>query len=383
MPIHRIQGPDGKIHRIEAPKDANPQQLTAFVASQLAPKEKPGFFDVAQSYTTDIPVRAVKGALGGVESITNIFGADNAVSEMLEGAQEGINEYLVSDTAKQEAVKRSKRLEGKGFLGTLAEVPGILKDDPALIFEVLGSAAPAIAATALTGGAGAVVQGAAALGTGAAMGVGATKESIFDATKNEFIKAGASKQDAIAAAQEAQSYLGKNTDMIALGGALGALASRTGLEPTAARMLAGRVLGKSISQSAGREAIEGALKSAAEKGAIRTGLTEAATEGGQGAQEALAGNLARKREGFDVDVMEGVGQAAALEGTLGGIAGAGVGLAGRSDAASRVAEAEAEAVKEARATRPSEFRAPEDFSRKNVEDALSTAAGEDASFEAN
>lgn len=366
----------------KAQLDAKLAKSGVDMAALMSAPEEPGFFDVVQSYTTDIPVRAVKGALGGVESITNIFGADNAVSEMLEGAQEGINEYLVSDTAKQEALKRSKRLEGKGFFGTLAEVPGILKDDPALLFEVLGSAAPAIAATALTGGAGAVVQGAAALGTGAAMGVGATKESIFDATKSEFLKAGASEEDADAAADEAQSYLGKNTDMIALGGALGALASRTGLEPTAARILAGRVLGKSISQSAGREAIETALKSAAEKGAIRTGLIEAGTEGAQGAQEALAGNLARSREGFDVDVMEGVSQAAALEGTLGGIAGAGVGLAGRSDASSRAAEAEAELVKEERTARPSAFRAPEDFSRDSVAQAINNAVGEDASFEA-
>jgi hypothetical protein len=330
-------------------------------------EEEPGFLDVVQSYTTDIPVRAVKGALGGVESITNLFGADNAVSEMLEGAQEGINEYLVSDTAKQEALKRGKRLEGKGFLGTLAEVPGILKDDPALLFEVLGSAAPAIAATALTGGAGAAV-------VGGAMGVGATKESIFDATKNEFLKAGASKKDAIAAAQEAQSYLGKNTDMIALGGALGALASRTGLEPTAARMLAGKILGKSVSQSAGREAIETALKSAAEKGAIRTGLTEAATEGGQGAQGVLAGNLARSREGFDVDVMEGVGQAAALEGTLGGIAGAGVGLVGKPSAAETEIETESRA--------PADEREDIYAFREGVTSRLATAAGPDLSPEA-
>jgi hypothetical protein len=134
--------------------------------------------------------------------------------------------------------------------------------------------------------------------------------------------------------------------MVALGGALGALASRTGLEPTAARILAGRVLGKSVSQAAGREAIEAALQSAAKKGAIRTGLTEAATEGGQGAQEALAGNLARSREGFDVDVMEGVGQAAALEGTLGGLAGAGVGVLGKSDAVRTAMEQEAELAKE-------------------------------------
>jgi gas vesicle protein len=334
-------------------------------------KEEPGFFDVVQSYTTDIPVRAIKGALGGVESATNIFGPDNAVSEMLEGAQEGINEYLVSDTAKQEALKRSKRLEGKGFLGTLAEVPGILKDDPALLFEVLGSAAPAIAATALTGPVGGVV-------VGGAMGIGTTKESIFDATKDEYIKAGASKKDAIIAAREAQSYVGKNLDMIALGGALSALASRTGLEPTAARMLAGRVLGKSVSQSAGREAIEGALKSAAEKGAIRTGLTEAGTEGAQGAQGVMAGNLARSREGFDVDVMEGVGQAAALEGTLGGIAGAGVGLVGRPSAAARAAEAEAET--ESRA--PADEREDIFAFRKGVTSRLAEAAGPDLSPEA-
>jgi hypothetical protein len=373
MPIHRIQGPDGKIHRIEAPKGANPERLTSFLSSSLAPKkeEEPGFFDVAQSYTTDIPVRAVKGALGGVESITNLFGPDNAVSEMLEGAQEGINEYLVSDTAKQEALKRSKRLEGKGFLGTLAEVPGILKNDPALIFEVLGSAAPAILATGLTGPVGGVL-------VGGAMGIGTTKESIFDATKDEFIKAGSSEKDAIAAAQKAQSYVGKNLDMIALGGALGALASRTGLEPTAARMLAGKILGKSVSQSAGREAMETALKAAAEKGAIRTGLVEAGTEGGQGAQGVLAGNLARSREGFDVDVMEGVGQAAALEGTLGGIAGAGVGLVGKPSAASRAAEAEAGA--ESRA--PADEREDIFAFRKGITSRLATAAGPDLSPEA-
>ena len=381
MPV-RAQLFDGTI--LEFP-DGTPTAVISRVAKEQTAQrktagEEPGFFDIAQSYTTDIPVRAIKGALGGVESITNIFGADNAVSELLEGAQEGINEYLVSDTAKRRAAEREQALEGKGFVETLKEVPGILLKDPALIFEVLGSAAPAVAATALTGGAGAVPAAAAALGTGAAMGVGATKESIYDATKEEFIKAGADEAAAEAAADEAQSYLGKNTDMIALGGALGALASRTGLEPTAARMLAGRVLGKSVSQAAGREAIEAALQSAAKKGAIRTGLTEAGTESAQGAQEALAGNLARKREGFDVDVTEGVGQAAALEGTLGGIAGAGVGVLGKSDAVRTAMEQEAALEAQERAERPV-FGAPEEFNRKNISDALDRAV-KDAPFEA-
>ena len=376
MPIHRIQGPDGKIHRIEAPADANPDQLTSFLASSLAPKEEeePGIFDTIQSYTTDIPVRAVKGALGGVEMATNLFGADNTVSELLRGAQEGINEYLVSDTAKQEAEKRGKRLEGKGFFGTLKEVPGILLDDPVLLFEALGTAAPSLAAAALTGGSSAAVQGAAVLGTGAAMGAGTVKGAIYDATKNELMRAGVSEEDADAAADEAQSYTGENLDMIALGTALGAIASRTGIEPAAARMVAGRILGRSVSQTAGREAIEGALTSAAEKGALRTATTEALTEGAQGAQERLAANLARQRQGADVDLMEGVGSAAALEGTLGGILGGGFGAAGRRAEVSRRLAEEDAAAQEITGEGPT---APEAFGRDVVEQRLRVAAGED------
>lgn len=375
MPIHRIQGPDGKIHRIEAPADADPEALTSFLASSLAPKEEdPGILDTIQSYTTDVPVRAVKGALGGVEAATNLFGADNPVSEILRGAQEGINEYLVSDTAKRAAESRGERLEGKGFLGTLAEVPGILVDDPVLLFEALGSVAPSLAAAAVTGGGSAAVQGAALLGTGAAMGAGAVKGSIYGATKDELMRAGVSEEEAETAAVEAQSYAGENLDMIALGGALGAVASRTGIEPTAARLIAGRILGKSTGQAAGREALEGALLRTAEKGALRTGAAEAVTEGTQGGQQQFAANLALQRQGADVDLMEGVGSAAALEGTLGGIAGTAFGVAGRrADVSRRLAEEDA-AAQLVTGDGP---RAPEGFESAVVEDRLRTAVGPD------
>jgi len=294
------------------------------------PKERPGFLDYLQSNTTDYITRTLKGALGGVEMGTNLFGADNPVSEILRGAQEGINEYLVSDTAKQAAEERSKRLEGKGFFGTLAEVPGIVADDPALLAEVLGTALPSIGAAALTGGSSVGVQGAAMLGTGAAMGAGAIKGSIYATTKEELLKTGRfTEEEAERAASEAQSYAGENLDMIALGTALGAIASRTGMEPTAARLLAGRIVGKSVGQTAGREALETALLQGAQKGAVRTATEEAVLEGAQGAQEKFATNLALQRQGMDVDLMEGVGSAAALEGTLGGALGGGFGLAGR------------------------------------------------------
>jgi hypothetical protein len=341
-----------------------------------APKEEePGVFDKLQYFTTDLITRPAAAALGGVEAVTNVFGADNPVSELLRGAQEGINEYLVSDTAKREAKARSARFEGKGFLGTLAEIPGALVDDPVLLLEALGTAAPSLAAAAATGGGSVAAQGAALLGTGAAMGAGTVKGSIYQTTKNEFMRAGASEDAAEAAADEAQSYAGENLDMIALGTALGALASRTGIEPTAARLVAGRILGKSVGESAGREGLESALLQTAQKGVLRTSATEALTEGAQGGQERLASNLALQRQGMDVDPMEGVGSAVALEGTLGGILGGGFGVAGRRADVKRTMEAEDAALASITGEGP---RAPEGFERATVEQRIRTAAGEDA-----
>jgi len=361
----------------------NPEtkEQLGLVGNQWVPlgnsKEAPGILDTVQSYTTDIPVRTAKGLLGGIKVGTDTLGADNPVSKLLLGAQEGINEYLVSDTAKQRAEARSKSLEGKGFLGTIKEIPRILKDDPVLLAETVGTAIPSIAAAVLTRGKSALTQATAQIGTGAVMGAGAVKGSIYDATKSELLKAGVDEKAAEAAADEAQSYTGKNLDMIALGGALGAIASRTGMEPAAARIIAGRIIGRSISQNAGRETIETALTKAAEKaagkGVLRTAGTEALTEGLQGGQEQLAANLARQREGAGVDVMEGVGSAAALEGTLGGILGGGFGIAAkRADARRKLAEED-----ETQTTTSTESTTLPGFRRKEVEQRLRTVAGED------
>ena len=348
--------------------------------SKLTTPPEPGALDVVQSYTTDIPVRAFKGALGGIQAGTDTLGANNPVSKLLLGAQEGINEYLVSDTAKQRAEARSKSLEGKGFLGTIKEIPRILKDDPVLLAETVGTAIPSIAAAVLTRGRSALTQATAQIGTGAVMGAGAVKGSIYDATKNELIKAGVDEQTAGMAADYAQSYAGQNLNMIALAAVLGGIASRTGMEPAAARAVAGRIIGRSVSQSAGREAVEGALPAATGQSALRVAGTEALTEGGQGAQEQLAANLARQRQGSDVDIMEGVGSAAALEGTLGGILGGGFGIvANRADARRKLAE-EYETQKtedETQKTTEEKPTAPEGFGRDAVEQRLRTVAGED------
>ena len=36
MPIHRVQGSDGNIHRVEAPADANPDYVVSIVENELS-----------------------------------------------------------------------------------------------------------------------------------------------------------------------------------------------------------------------------------------------------------------------------------------------------------------------------------------------------------
>src|SRR5210317_774930 len=98
MPIYRVQGPDGTVYRVEGPAGASDQQLIAAVQQQVqpqqaqptpttpeqptpAPEEDFGFLDTAQFYTTDMPVRVLRGAITGVRGLTNLAGADNPVSE--------------------------------------------------------------------------------------------------------------------------------------------------------------------------------------------------------------------------------------------------------------------------------------------------------------
>lgn len=309
--------------------------------------EDPGFFDVVQSYTTDLPTRVLRGAITGVRGAVNIFGADNPVSEGLRWAEDAMTEYLISDTAKKEAAEREAALEGKGFFGTLAEVPSLLADDPLLLADVVGTAVPAILAGAFTGGSGTVVTVAATLGTGGAMGAGFVKESIYDATKSEFLKAGVSEEEAERAASEAQSYAGENLDMIGLGTMLGAIAGRTGLEPAVSRSVISRIAGKSVADAAAKKTAQELLEESAKGSLIRGALAEAPLEGLQGAQEKYAANLALKRQGFDVDVWDGVLSAGALEGALGGVAG-GVFTSAQARSARNIL-AEQKAAEEARA----------------------------------
>lgn len=261
----------------------------------------------------DTAVQFGKGALTGVRMVSDVFGADNAVSGGLRSADEALN-GLLSATAKQDQAQVQaimQEAEGKGWMeqiGLGLKAAGVAPG--ALMAQAAGTALPTLAASALTGGA-APAAALARLGVagavGGVQGMGSVKGAIYDNTKQELLKAGATPEEAEARAVDQQSYGGDSAGQIALGGVGGFVAGGTGAE----RIMAG---------------LRGGVSKAAPGLASRMaagGITEAVPEFAQGGQEKYATNSALNNEGFKVDPMSGVVANATME----GVAGAGMGAA--------------------------------------------------------
>lgn len=285
----------------------------------------------------DVPLKVAGGAAMGVRMIADAFGADSSVSKNMRGVEDWIGE-LYSAQSKQDSKRMAqimKEAEDKGVKDQIVAAVQAFKQAPVdLTVSALGTAAPAILAGISTFllGAPAAVTTAAGLGVGALMGSGTIKSSIYDATKQTLteqkdLKLTPEQIEKIAV--EAQSYGGKNTDMILAGTILGAIGARTGAEPVIARGLAQQIIGKTVEKEAqqavikegARKATEAAAKRGIVKQGLRTGATEFGTEFAQAGQEQLAQNIALQREGFDVPTMRGV----VGQGTLEGLAGLGMG----------------------------------------------------------
>jgi len=180
-----------------------------------------------------------------------------------------------------------------------------------LIANAFGTSAPVLIGGLLGSAAGAP---AIAVGTGLGVltGVGVTKDAIYDAVYQELVSAGVPESEAGAAAKEAQAYGGENLDNIGLGGFLGGLAARFGLEKT----VLGNI-GRNLAQDIPEEAIEEAARRGVIAEASRAAIAEAIPEALQGGQEQFSRNVALQREGFDVPTGRGVATAATLEGAVG------------------------------------------------------------------
>lgn len=256
----------------------------------------------------DIGASFAGGAVGATKAIADAAGADNAVSAGLGRMQDATQGWLSPERQAEqerraatidEAEKGSSRLREIGaHLGGIAEAP------VSTLAQAAGSVAPVVASMLATRGRGsaAVVS----TGLGVAQGAGAVKGSIHEAVKNEHLQTGATDEAASAAADQAQSYGGPNTGGIALGGALGGLASRLGVEGMVTRGMAGAAAagGSSALRRMG-------------VGAVSEGVPEAI----QGGQERHASNVALQREGFETPAWQGVAGQAAAEGVAGGMLG--------------------------------------------------------------
>jgi len=341
MPLYQITGPDGKIYEIEGPEGATREEVISAIQYRIRETEKPPEKQSGLRQLADVPLKTSAGVVSGVRFLADAFGADNPVSKNLREMEDYIAE-LYSAQSKADSQKISeimKEAEDKGFGAQLGAAVQAFATAPVdFLANALGTAAPTIA----TGMLGTVAK-VGALGvrgmqaaTGAGMGAGVVKSSIYDAVKQELTNSGIPAEEVERRAVAAQSYAGDNLDMITTGTGIGAITGITGLEPQIIRGILGGAA-KEAAQATTQLAPKGMARRAGE-----TAVVETIPETVQGAQEQLAQNIALQREGFDVPTGRGVAGAGALEGLAGAGLGAAVGAISQDPAVIQRANQEAE-----------------------------------------
>jgi hypothetical protein len=310
---------DGTI--LEFPDDTERSIIDSTVKKltlERQPKEK----ESALRQAADIPLKFTEGVVSGVRMLSDAFGADNSISKSLRGVEDYVGSLLSAQAKddQKEIARIMKEAEDKGVLDQIKAGFSALAVAPIdLMAQVFGTAIPTLAgglagaglrvgARALTGAAlnvGAKTTGAL---TGATMGAGAGKSSIYDAVTEELGKENLPKELIEQAATKAQEYGGKNLDLILANTLLGGTAGTTGLEKALIPSLSKRISEK-----------------VAQRGVLTRAAATAIPEGGieflQGGTEQVSQNVALQREGYDVPTMRGFYSA----GTMEGLAGAGVG----------------------------------------------------------
>jgi hypothetical protein len=268
--------PDGSSLLVK--EGETPQQALAR-AQQMYPdafavKQSPEAPTTSGSGLGDIATAFKQGAVGSTKALTDVFGAQNAMSASLGETSEALQkDYSPARQAELQAqAARMKEAEASG--STLEEIKAGAKN----IFEApvqsvaqgLGSLVPYVPTMFLGPLAGALrlarptiaalesISAAAPKILGTAQGMGTVKGAVYDAVLQKETEAGVTLEAAKQKAEAAQDYFGENADQIALGGVLGRVAGGSGIEnlltkPGAAAAAKG--LTRRIATAAGTEAI--------------------------------------------------------------------------------------------------------------------------------
>lgn len=257
-----------------------------------------------------------KSAVGSVRMITDLFGANNSVSKEIAGVEDYIDQFTTAQAKqdKEEISRLFQEAEGKG-LGNkvMAGLKAVAVSPETLGPEMAGYMLPSLAAGLLTGGAFIPVQIGAQATIGAAQAAGSIKGDIYQSVRDYSREQGLSEVEADRAATEAQSYGGKNLDLILTNAGIGALAASTGAERIATRILTGR----------GKDVTKKTLGEFLKQGAAAGGV-EVLTEGTQEAAEQISQNIALQRQGKDVPTFQNVPQVATMGAVAGGVIGGGL-----------------------------------------------------------
>jgi hypothetical protein len=334
MATYQVQTPDGSTVSVEAPEGANERDIIAYAANNyqsFAPPKESALRSVA-----DVPLQFSKGLVDSVESVADFFGANNATSQALKSSSDYIASLLSAQSKKdsEEVARIMADAKGKGVWENVkAGLTAFAQAPIDTLSNAVGSSVPFILAglaaetgipqlAAVAGAAGAATRGikvasaiAGSAGLGAVSGAGSVKGQIYADVKKSLLDKGVDETKAEEVAQQAQAYGGKNLDQILVGAGLGALASSTGTEAGLIKGIGEKVLGRTateaaedLGKTAGRRLAEGAAK-------------EGITEFGQQAQQQIASNVARQREGQDVGTFEDVLPQSVLAGVAGAVTG--------------------------------------------------------------
>lgn len=254
-------------------------------------------------WVKDNALAASAGVWKGIESLTNLAGADNQAS----GVARTIQDRLLgaqSPERKEEKRRAAERIqqaeEGGSWWEEIKANASAFADAP---FETtvasLATSAPVLLSAAIGGGPGALGVAANWIARGAvgfAQGVGMAKGTIYEEVKDRLVnEKGLSEREAEQVATGAQAYDSENVGNIAINGLLYALDAGTG---PVENVLSGL-------RRSGARSLLPSPKSWYTKGAVGA-LKEAPIEGVQGGWERYTQNKALQGEGFEVPDLQGV-----------------------------------------------------------------------------
>ena len=306
---------------VEVPDDVSREdaykQISAAYPDMVPQPKQSAFRQVA-----DVPLKVAEGAIGGVKSLVDLFGAGSDTANALKGVEGYVHSLLSAKSQKneQEIAKIFEDAKGKGiYENVLAGLKAVYQAPIDTTAQAIGSTLPIIAGSILAPELAVPVLGtrisAAGLGLFGGMELGSRKGSIYDEVKQALTeKGGISPEEVESRAQYAQSYTGPNKDLLVqafMTGAADALGPVGKGAVGAARRAAGRAATITAED--------------AEKGLVRRVLTgaaqEAPIEGLQGAHEQYAQNVAVQREGIDRPTWEGVLAHGVSDATAGALVG--------------------------------------------------------------